>query len=852
MENSPNHILSTPIEYLKGVGPLRADLLKKELSIFIWGDLLLHYPFRYVDRSKISKITDIKHDTQFIQLKGKITDFEILGDKRAKRLAALFSDGSNVIELLWFRSINWISKSIIPNQEYILFGRPNFYKGKISIIHPELEAVAVGEDAITSPLQPMYNTTEKMKAKGLHSKGILKLQKTLLAQLSEKYFPENLPASILEKLKLLKRFDALCNIHFPKDNAILLKAQNRLKFEELFFIQLELLKIKTERKQVANGFIFQHLDKYFNHFYKNVLPFELTNAQKRVLKEIRSDLISGKQMNRLLQGDVGSGKTMVALFTMLMALDNDFQACMMAPTEILAQQHFTSIKELLSKMDVEVALLTGSVKNAERKIILEKLLSGEIQILLGTHALIEEAVQFKNLGLVVIDEQHRFGVEQRAKLWTKAQPLTPSQREGEKNVPHYQTARASTYELMKELQEERKKFTTEAEEILWKYLKGKNLDEYKFRRQHIIDQFIVDFVCLSKKLVVEVDGKYHDKPEMIEADKLRTEMLEQMGYKIIRFKNEEIIGDIKNVLQKIRKELLHSLPLGEGRGGASVPHIMVMTATPIPRTLAMTLYGDLDVSVIDEMPPGRKPVTTVHRTDSSRLRVFGFMKEQIKKGRQIYVVYPLIQESEKLDYKDLMDGYESISREFPLPEFKVSIVHGQMKTDVKEFEMKRFVKGETNIMVATNVIEVGVNVQNATVMVIESAERFGLSQLHQLRGRVGRGAEQSYCILLTGNKLSNDAKQRMQTMVRTNDGFEIAEVDLKLRGSGDLQGTQQSGILNLRLADLAKDENILKVARNEATDLLKDDPNLEKPQNNNLKNFLANKNKERTRWSKIS
>lgn len=865
MNSIPNK-LETPIEYLKGVGPQRADILKKELNIFTFGDLLQHYPFRYVDRSKIDQIRDIKPDTQYFQLKGKITNIEILGSGRGRRMGALICDGTGTVELIWFQGINWVQKFIRENVEYIVYGKPNFFKGKISIAHPELEA-ATTEEQITGFLQPVYNSTEKMKSKGLHSKGLMKLQRVLHSLIEKNDLKENVPDSILLKLKLLNRFDAIQNIHFPKDNSYLLKAQLRLKFEELFFIQLELLKIKTDRKHFVNGFILKNLEKYFNSFYKDKLPFPLTNAQKKVLKEIREDVLSGKQMNRLLQGDVGSGKTVVALMTMLMALDNNFQSCMMVPTEILAQQHYKSINDLLNGMEIKIALLTGSTKSAERKKILEQLAAGEIQILLGTHSLIEQTVQFQNLGLVIIDEQHRFGVEQRAKLWGKAQPLTSSQREGEKKFgpdlserigekSKYQIARVSSYNLIKKLQIERKKFTTEAEEILWQYLRGKNFDKYKFRRQHIIDEFIVDFVCLSKKLIVEVDGKYHQKPEMIEADKFRTEFLNNLGYTVIRFTNEEIISNTENILEKIKDKLSRQTSISGDTSPiwreAFVPHILVMTATPIPRTLAMTLYGDLDISIIDEMPPGRKPITTVHRTDSSRLKVFGFFKEQINKGRQIYIVYPLIEESENFDYKDLMDGYESIVRAFPLPEFKVSIVHGQMKPEAKDYEMNRFVRGETNIMVATNVIEVGVNVPNASVMVIESAERFGLSQLHQLRGRVGRGAEQSYCILMTGNKLSNDARQRMQTMVATNDGFEIAEVDLKLRGPGDLQGTQQSGILNLKIADIARDEKILKVARNEANDLLKADPEMKLPVNLILKNFLDVRNRMRKKWGRIS
>jgi ATP-dependent DNA helicase RecG len=576
----------------------------------------------------------------------------------------------------------------------------------------------------------------------------------------------------------------------------------------------------------------------------------LTNAQKKVIKEIRADLGSNAQMNRLLQGDVGSGKTIVALMTLLLAIDNGFQGCLMAPTEILANQHYNGIKELLDDIGVNIALLTGSVKKSARTIIHEQLENGELQILIGTHALLEDKVQYKNLGLAIVDEQHRFGVAQRSKLWHKGSPpQTPPK--GRVNEIHrkYQTAKPSTYNLLKELQEERKKQTTEAERILWEELKTKQLG-VKFRRQHIIGEFIVDFVCISKKMIIEIDGQYHSNPSQKEADELRTKILNELGYNVIRFKNEEVIGAIDSVIQRILTRL-DSLPSGEV-GGAFPPHILVMTATPIPRTLAMSLYGDLDISVIDELPPGRKAIKTVHRYDSNRLKVFRFIKDEIKKGKQIYVVYPLIQESEALDYKDLMDGYESIVREFPLPDYQISIVHGKMKPADKDYEMKRFVKGETHIMVATTVIEVGVNVPNASVMIIESAERFGLSQLHQLRGRVGRGGDQSYCILMTSHKLSSEAKTRLETMVRTNDGFEIAEVDLRLRGPGDLMGTQQSGILNLKIADIVKDNDILKTARWYALKILKEDPSLETQENLVIRHTYAQMVKHKRIWKYIS
>ena len=701
----PGTLLETPIEYLKGVGPKRGELLRKELKIFTFHDLLTFYPFRYVDRSKYYKINEIRPDLPYIQVKGKIISMETAGTGRAKRLMALFRDDTGVIELIWFQGARWIISSLKTGVEYVVFGKPNVFRGKMSISHPEMDLVSEESQKLTSSLQAVYSSTEKLSSRGLNSRGVAKLQQMLIQQIEGK-LPETLSKELISKLNLLSREQAARNIHFPENPELLNKAQFRLKFEEFFFLQLKLLKLKVIRNQKFRGFLFPEIGDYFNSFYKNVLPFSLTGAQKRVIKEIRKDLGSGKQMNRLLQGDVGSGKTIVALMSMLIALDNGYQACLMAPTEILANQHFETISVMLKDAGIITGLLTGSTKIAERKILHEQLENGELHLLMGTHALIEEKVKFKNLGLVIIDEQHRFGVEQRAKMWKK---------------------------------------------------------------------------------------------------------------------NE-----------------LHP------------PHVLVMTATPIPRTLAMTLYGDLDVSVIDELPPGRKPIKTFHRYDSSRLRIFGFMKEQIKLGRQIYVVYPLIKESEKMDYKDLMDGFESIVREFPEPPYHVSVVHGQMKPKEKDSEMQRFVKGQTHIMVATNVIEVGVDVPNATVMVIESAERFGLSQLHQLRGRVGRGADQSYCLLMTGNKLTGDGKLRMQTMTRTNDGFEIADVDLKIRGPGDIEGTQQSGILDFKIADIIRDGQILQYARDIALKLLEQDPNLEQPNNIPIIRQLAALNKNKKDWSRIS
>lgn len=701
-----NNFLNTPIEYLKSVGPQRAELLKKELHIFKYSDLLTYYPFRYVDRTKFYKVKEITGDLPYVQLRGKIMHTEMIGVKRAQRFVATFVDETGKLELVWFQGAKWIGEKIKPHltNEYVVFGKPSAFNGKFNIAHPEIELVSEENTTLAPALQAVYNSTDKLKLRSLDTKGIAKLQKVLVLLLRNN-IPETLSKTIIDRYQLMSKEDAIRQIHFPQNSEMLRKSEFRLKFEELFFIQLKLLKQKGLREKTYRGFVFPKVGDYFNNFYTHHLSFELTGAQKRVIKEIRLDMGSGKQMNRLLQGDVGSGKTLVALMNMLIALDNGFQACLMAPTEILANQHFETISELLKPLNIHVGLLTGSKKTKERRILHEKLQNGEMQILIGTHALFEDVVQFKNLGLVVIDEQHRFGVAQRAKMWAKnTQP----------------------------------------------------------------------------------------------------------------------------------------------------PHVLIMSATPIPRTLAMTLYGDLDVSVIDELPPGRKPIQTSHRFDAHRDRVFGFMREQIALGRQIYIVYPLIKESEKMDYKDLMDGYESIVRAFPQPKYQVSIVNGQMKSDAKEYEMQRFVRGETQIMVATTVIEVGVNVPNASVMIIESAERFGLSQLHQLRGRVGRGADQSYCILMTSHKLSSDGMLRMDTMCRTNDGFEIADVDLKLRGPGDMAGTMQSGVLDLNIADLAKDSQILHTARNMVIELLSEDVNLEHPENSNIAYQLSMMNGHKTNWSRIS
>ena len=697
------HVLSTPIEYLKGVGPIRAELFKKELRIFSYEDLLMHFPFRYIDKSNIHLISDINEDMPYIQFKGKIIKLEEKGLRKSKRLIAHLRDSSGDIELIWFKSVKWIKSSINLDKEYLVFGKPTFYSGKASLVHPELD-VLDDESIDSRGLHGVYSTTEKLINKGLNSRAISRLIKNLIPHL-ENNIDESLSQEILDKYKLPNKKEALTNIHLSKDLKELERSQKRLKFEELFFLQLHLVKIKMIRNNKYIGYSLSQLGDNFHNYYKNHLKFELTNAQKRVIKEIRIDVKNNKQMNRLLQGDVGSGKTIVALLSMLMAIDNGFQACIMAPTEILAQQHFTTISKELAEMDVNVNILTGSKKTKARRELLEELENGKIQLLIGTHALLEDKVKFHNLGFVVIDEQHRFGVAQRAKLWKK-----------------------------------------------------------------------------------------------------------------------------------------NKFP----------PHVLVMTATPIPRTLSMTLYGDLDVSVIDELPPGRKVIKTLWRSDSSRLKILRFMREQIKVGRQIYVVFPLIDESAKLDYKNLIEGYDSIVREFPLPEFQVSVVHGQMKSEDKEYEMNRFVEGITDIMVATTVIEVGVNVPNASAMIIESSERFGLSQLHQLRGRVGRGSNQSYCILMSGNKLSNDAKTRLKTLVDTNDGFEIAEVDLKLRGPGDMMGTKQSGILDFKIADIIKDNKILLYARKEVDQLLLDDFELSKSENINIARFYRPYARERMGWSRIS
>ena len=844
------NLLETPIEYLKGVGPQRGDLLRKELGIHKYADLLNLFPNRYIDRTRYYKINELQNSNSEVQIVGKIINIKTVEQGKGRsRLVATFVDDTGQMELVWFQGQKWIRESIKINIPYVIFGKVTQFGATYNMAHPEMELLEEHKASLRSAMQPVYPSTEKLGNKGISNKVINKMMQQLFVE-TQAMFSENLPNYLLDELKLIPKNAALFNIHFPKSQDLLAKAQFRLKFEELFFIQLQLITKNLIRKHKIKGMPFEKVGENFNNFYKNHLPFDLTNAQKRVLKEIRNDLGSNAQMNRLLQGDVGSGKTIVALMCMLLAKDNGFQSCLMAPTEILANQHFNGITELAKELNISIKILTGSTKTADRKIIHEALENGSLDILIGTHALLENKVQFYNLGLAIIDEQHRFGVEQRSKLWGKASPNPEKRVDTERVLQKYQTARPSIYALLKELKTENKKNSTQAENVLWECLRNKNLN-YKFRRQHIIDIFIADFVCLEKNLIIEVDGGYHNTLEQKEADELRTQILNEIGFKVIRFTNEEIINNTEITLKKITT-ILESLPSGEVGGATIPPHVLVMTATPIPRTLAMSLYGDLDISVIDELPPGRKPIQTVHRYDSNRLKVWKFLKDEIAKGRQIYIVYPLIQESEKMDYKDLMDGYESISRDFPLPQYSISIVHGKMKPADKDEEMRRFSEGKTNIMVATTVIEVGVNVPNASVMVIESAERFGLSQLHQLRGRVGRGAEQSYCILMTSHKLSNDSKIRMETMVRTNDGFEISEVDLKLRGPGDIMGKQQSGVLNLQIADLVKDKDILQLARHHAIKLLKEDAPMEQPEHAKLREAFIEISKKKTIWNYIS
>jgi ATP-dependent DNA helicase RecG len=840
--------LSYPITYINGISVQRATLLYTELGIKSCNDLLNFFPFRYIDKTTFYAINELQPSSAEVQIVGKITSIKTVAQKRGSRLVATFQDATGTMELVWFKGHKWIKESLKPNELYVVYGKLNHYNGSFSIPHPEIELVTEYKKKLQSKMQPVYPSTEKLTNSGVSNK----LMRTYIQNLLHQFFDgihESLSQEIIDDFNLMHKRDAYLNVHFPKSQENLAKAEYRLKFEELFFIQLQLLRKKLINKTKIKGFIFENVSDNFNDFYNNHLPFDLTNAQKRVLKEIRKDVGSGAHMNRLLQGDVGSGKTIVALLTMLLAIDNGFQATIMAPTEILASQHFKAISEYLKNTNLKVDLLTGSVKIKKRREIHENLENGTLNILIGTHALLEDKVQFQNLGVAIIDEQHRFGVAQRSKLWSKGggSVLTIAKGMGIEVRNRYETSHPSLYKLIKELQKERKNQSAEAEKNFWEQLKT---NKFKFRRQHIIDEFTVDFACISKPLLVEIDVEYGSTSEQQEADAIRIKILEEFGYKVIRFTSKEVLENIEIVIEKLAQEL-KNLPFKKVEV-TSPPHILVMTATPIPRTLAMSVYGDLDISVIDELPPGRKEVKTVHRFDSNRLSVFKFMKDEIAKGRQIYIVYPLIQESETMDYKDLMDGYESISREFPNPKYQISIVHGQMKPADKEFEMQRFVKGETQIMVATTVIEVGVNVPNASVMIIESSERFGLSQLHQLRGRVGRGADQSYCILLSSYKLSQEGKTRLKTMVETSDGFKIAEVDLKLRGPGNLMGTQQSGVLNLKIADIVKDTKILVNARNTAISVLQEDSNLSKPENANIKKTYLEVSKTSKIWSNIS
>lgn len=696
--------MANPIEYLKGVGPQRAELLKKELQIFTFQDILEHFPYRHVDKTKVSLIDEIRPDTEYIQIAGKLLNVELVGDKRARRLVAQLKDKTGFLELVWFQGISWVQKMLEPGQSYLVYGKLSFFQNNVQLVHPEMELWTPEKKEGKGFLEPVYPTTEKLKARGLGGRQIAKLTQALLNQLHEKDLPENLPDNILSSLNLISRIEAYRQIHFPTDNDQYEKAVKRLKFEELYIAQLRMNLLRSARHRFSKGVVFDKVGELFNTFYKEYLPFELTGAQKRVIKEIRTDTGRGKQMNRLLQGDVGSGKTIVALLIMLLAIDNGYQACLMAPTEILAKQHFATINELLQKLPVSVELLTGSTRTKERKKILNQLLDGTSQILIGTHAVIEEVVQFKNLGIVIVDEQHKFGVAQRARLWEKA----------------------------------------------------------------------------------EIS-----------------------------------------------------------------PHVLVMTATPIPRTLAMTAYGDLDYSVIDELPPGRQPIVTVHRYESQRSKVMSFLRAEIDKGRQVYIIFPLIEESDKMDYENLMRGYETVKGYFPEPKYWISMVHGKQPAEQKQLNMQRFVAGDTQIMVSTTVIEVGVNVPNASVMVIESTEKFGLSQLHQLRGRVGRGAEKSYCILLSGSKLGNDARERIRILTATNNGFEIAEKDMELRGPGDIEGTRQSGMLNFKLANIVQDRALLDIAKSMVFATIENDPDLNSAENLRLKNFL-NHQKRKVAWSKIS
>ncbi|MBE7630146.1 DEAD/DEAH box helicase [Tenacibaculum piscium] len=852
--------LNHPITYIKGVSVARAELLNSELGIKTCNDLLHLFPFRYIDKTQFYTINQLAQNTAEVQVVGKITAIKEIEQQRGSRLVATFSDGTGFLDLVWFKGAKWIKNSLKIDVPYVIYGKLNWYNGRANMPHPEMETVKEHKSNVQTAMQPVYPSTEKLANRGITNKILRGFIQELFKEIVQQ-IEETLPDYVSEENNLLAKKEALLNIHFPKSQELLAKAQYRLKFEELFFIQIQLLQKKRIRKSKIKGAVFEKVGENFTDFYTNKLPFELTNAQKRVLKEIRKDVGSSKHMNRLLQGDVGSGKTIVALLSMLIAIDNGYQATIMAPTEILAIQHYNGITELLEGTTIKVELLTGSTRIKKRREIHTGLEDKSIHILVGTHAVLEDKVCFKNLGLAIIDEQHRFGVAQRSKLWQKNQPPAILNEKGSNIHQKYKDENSDSYKLIKEIAFKRKNTTSKAERALWEVLSSKQTG-FKFRRYYIIDGFLIDFICLEKKLIIEVNGKYHTTEKQQEAMRLRTEILTEFGYKVVRLDESQILNSpenslknsLENRLDKTTKRIiatLNSLPTVSVRKSIP-PHVLVMTATPIPRTLAMSVYGDLDISVIDELPPGRKEIKTVHRYDSNRLSVFKFLKDEINKGRQAYVVYPLIEESEAMDYKDLMDGYESISRDFPSPKYQISIVHGKMKPADKEFEMNRFIKGETQIMVATTVIEVGVNVPNASVMVIESAERFGLSQLHQLRGRVGRGASQSYCILLSSFKLSSDSKTRLQTMVDTTDGFKIAEVDLKLRGPGNIMGTQQSGVLNLKIADVVKDTAILQKARQTAIAVLEEDASFSKPENACLYKVYTQLQKSNGLWSNIS
>lgn len=689
---------------MKGVGPVKADLFQSEAGVSTFSDLLQFYPFRYVDKRLINKISSIGFDSDYVQLKGKLISLELVGSGRTERLEGKFADDTGVLTLTWFRGVKWYKNRLLPNKTYIVYGKVSAFMGSYSISHPEIETVDEYNENSKLRFNPVYHTSDKMKNGGLNSKNIAAIVRNLFDKVYDD-IEENIPQYYIDKYKLISRKDAFLKIHFPSDESDILESKRRLKYEELLFLQLSIVRSKVHKSTINRGFVFNRVGDMFNTFYHNNIGFDLTGAQKRVIKEIREDCRTGRQMNRLLQGDVGSGKTLVALMCMIIAVENGYQACLMAPTEILAQQHFKTISRMLGDLNMSVGILTGSTKAKAKRETLQMLKEGKIDILIGTHILIEDYVEFANLAFCVIDEQHRFGVAQRAKLWKKNSPP---------------------------------------------------------------------------------------------------------------------------------------------------PHILVMTATPIPRTLAMTLYGDLDYSVIDELPPGRKPIQTVCLPESKRISLNFFLKEQIAEGRQVYMVFPLINESKSLELKDLMDGYERVSRDFPIPEYQLSIIHGQQKQDIQDYEMKRFADNETQIMVATTVIEVGVDVPNATVMVIENSERFGLSQLHQLRGRIGRGQNQSYCILMVGDKISNVAKSRLATMVNSNDGFRIAEADLKLRGPGDIYGTRQSGILDLKIADIAEDDKIVKAARDDAFEIIESDPQLTKAENKSMRDHLLKMKNSQNLWGSIS